>query len=163
MQPHEIERLVSNDVEPIISRFNLSYSTLINLHATLGERLHEAWERSFNNFQWSRMSRKKREKNEEKQRLAIARALLKDPPILILDEATSQLDSEAEAQLQRALDNLMRGRTSLVIAHRLSTIKRADRILVMDAGRIVEEGSHEQLLERGGIYKHLYDLQFRDS
>ena len=99
----------------------------------------------------------------QRQRLAIARALLKDPPILILDEATSQLDSEAEAVLQKALANLMKGRTALVIAHRLSTIQRADRILVMDEGRIVEEGDHEQLLARGGIYKHLYDLQFRDG
>ncbi len=99
----------------------------------------------------------------ERQRLAIARALLKDPPILILDEATSHLDSESEALVQKALYRLMSGRTALVIAHRLSTVQRADRILVMDAGRVVEEGSHDQLLAAGGIYKRLFDLQFQDS
>ena len=97
----------------------------------------------------------------QRQRLAIARALLKDAPILILDEATSQLDMESEALVQRALANLVRGRTTLVIAHRLSTVQRADRIVVMDRGRIVEQGSHRELLERGGLYRRLYDLQFR--
>ena len=99
----------------------------------------------------------------QRQRLAIARALSKDPPILILDEATSHLDSESEALVQKALYNLMRDRTALVIAHRLSTIKRADRILVMEAGRIVEEGSHQDLLAAGGVYRRLHDLQFRES
>ncbi len=98
----------------------------------------------------------------ERQRLAIARALFKDPPILILDEATSNLDSESEALVQKALYHLMTGRTALVIAHRLSTVKRADRILVMKAGQVVEEGSHDQLLAAGGIYKRLFDLQFQD-
>ncbi len=98
----------------------------------------------------------------ERQRLAIARALLKDPPILILDEATSNLDSEAEALVQKALYRLMSGRTALVIAHRLSTVKRADRILVMEAGRVVEEGNHEQLLAAGGKYRRFFDLQFQD-
>jgi ATP-binding cassette, subfamily B, bacterial MsbA len=97
----------------------------------------------------------------QRQRLAIARALLKNAPILILDEATSQLDSESEALVQKALYNLMQGRTTLVIAHRLSTVMKANRILVMDAGRVVEEGSHEELLALGGAYKRLYDLQFR--
>jgi subfamily B ATP-binding cassette protein MsbA len=97
----------------------------------------------------------------ERQRVAIARALLKDPPILILDEATSALDSEAEREVQKALDNLIQGRTTLVIAHRLSTIRHADRIVVLEDGRIVEEGRHEDLLARGGVYAKLYYLQFR--
>jgi subfamily B ATP-binding cassette protein MsbA len=97
----------------------------------------------------------------QRQRLAIARALLKNAPILILDEATSHLDSESEALVQKALYNLMQGRTTLVIAHRLSTVTRADRIVVMEAGRIVEEGSHRELLALGGSYKRLFDLQFR--
>ena len=99
----------------------------------------------------------------QRQRLAIARALVKDPPILILDEATSHLDSESEALVQKALGNLMVGRTALVIAHRLSTIQRSDRILVMAAGRIVEEGTHQELLAGGGVYQRLYELQFRDE
>ncbi|HEY2294317.1 MAG TPA: ABC transporter ATP-binding protein [Thermoanaerobaculia bacterium] len=97
----------------------------------------------------------------QRQRLAIARALLKNAPILILDEATSHLDSESEALVQKALYNLMQGRTTLVIAHRLSTVTRADRIVVMEAGRIIEEGSHRELLALGGSYKRLFDLQFR--
>jgi subfamily B ATP-binding cassette protein MsbA len=97
----------------------------------------------------------------QRQRLAIARALFKNPPILILDEATSQLDSESEALVQKALGNLMQGRTTLVIAHRLATVTRADRIVVMEEGRIVEEGNHGELLKRDGIYKRLYDLQFK--
>ncbi len=98
----------------------------------------------------------------QRQRLAIARALLKNAPMLILDEATSHLDTESEVLVQRAISNLMAGRTSLVIAHRLSTITRADRIIVLDAGQILESGTHEELLARGGPYKRLYDLQFRD-
>jgi subfamily B ATP-binding cassette protein MsbA len=97
----------------------------------------------------------------ERQRLAIARALLKDPPILILDEATSSLDSKAEREVQKALDNLIQGRTTIVIAHRLSTIRNADRILVLEEGRIVEEGRHADLLARGGVYAKLYYLQFQ--
>jgi subfamily B ATP-binding cassette protein MsbA len=97
----------------------------------------------------------------ERQRLAIARALFKDAPILILDEATSQLDTESENEVQKALRNLMRGRTTLVIAHRISTIVSADEIVVMEHGSIVEQGSHEDLLERGGVYRRLYDLQFK--
>jgi subfamily B ATP-binding cassette protein MsbA len=97
----------------------------------------------------------------QRQRLAIARALLKNAPILILDEATSHLDSQSEALVQKALYNLMQGRTTLVIAHRLSTVTRADRIVVVEAGRIVEEGSHRELLALGGSYKRLFDLQFR--
>jgi subfamily B ATP-binding cassette protein MsbA len=99
----------------------------------------------------------------ERQRISIARALLKNAPILILDEATSSLDSESEIEVQKALEFLMQGRTTLVIAHRLSTIRRADRIVVISNGGVIEEGSHEELLERGGEYKKLYLLQFIDS
>jgi len=98
----------------------------------------------------------------ERQRLAIARAILRDPPILILDEATSALDSESERIVQLALSNLMKNRTTLVIAHRLSTIQKADRIVVMERGQIVEVGSHDDLLERGGVYKRLHAIQFQD-
>jgi ATP-binding cassette, subfamily B, bacterial MsbA len=98
----------------------------------------------------------------QRQRLAIARAVYKDAPILILDEATSALDSESERLVQQALERLMQGRTSLVIAHRLSTIERADRIVALDGGRVVEQGSHAQLLARGGLYARLHALQFRN-
>jgi subfamily B ATP-binding cassette protein MsbA len=99
----------------------------------------------------------------ERQRLAIARALLKNAPVLILDEATSALDSESEALVQSALHNLMSGRTVLVIAHRLSTVRRADRIVVIDNGRISEIGAHQELMNRLGTYRRLYDLQFADG
>ncbi len=99
----------------------------------------------------------------QRQRLAIARALLKDPPILILDEATSNLDSESEYFVQQALFNLLKGRTTLVIAHRLATILNAHRIVVLDGGRVVEEGTHQELLDRGGLYAQLCEREFRAS
>jgi subfamily B ATP-binding cassette protein MsbA len=99
----------------------------------------------------------------ERQRLAIARALLKNAPILVLDEATSALDTQSERLVQRALSNLMQGRTTIVIAHRLTTVHNADRIVVLDRGRLVDTGTHEQLMSRGGIYRDLYELQFADD
>lgn len=99
----------------------------------------------------------------QKQRLSIARAILKNPPILILDEATSSLDTASEIMVQRALENLMNDRTAFVIAHRLSTVRRANRILVMEKGRIAESGTHDELLASNGIYKRLYSLQFDDA
>jgi subfamily B ATP-binding cassette protein MsbA len=98
----------------------------------------------------------------QRQRLAIARAVLRNSPILILDEATSALDTESEREVQAELDKLMLGRTTLCIAHRLSTILHADRIVVLDHGRIAETGTHAELMEQGGLYRKLYDLQFRD-
>jgi ATP-binding cassette, subfamily B, bacterial len=96
----------------------------------------------------------------QRQRIALARAILRDAPILLLDEATSALDAESEVAVQRALERVMQNRTTLVIAHRLATVQRATRILVMDQGRIVEEGRHGDLVRRGGLYSRLAELQF---
>ena len=98
----------------------------------------------------------------QKQLLTIARVILADPKILILDEATSSIDTRTEIQIQSAMDNLMKGRTSFIIAHRLSTIKNADLILVMNHGDIVEQGTHEQLLAKNGFYADLYNSQFEE-
>jgi subfamily B ATP-binding cassette protein MsbA len=97
----------------------------------------------------------------ERQRIAIARALYKNPSILIFDEATSALDSESELLVQEAIDRLMKNRTTFVIAHRLSTIQNADKIVVIDEGRIVQTGKHKELIEEEGLYKKLYEMQFK--
>jgi len=99
----------------------------------------------------------------QRQRIAIARALLKDAPLLVLDEATSALDTESERHIQAALEEVILGRTTLVIAHRLSTIEQADVILVMDKGQLVEQGSHQELMDKEGIYARLHQLQFQSS
>ncbi|MEO6390296.1 MAG: ATP-binding cassette domain-containing protein, partial [Pyrinomonadaceae bacterium] len=99
----------------------------------------------------------------QRQRLAIARAVLADAPVLVLDEATSALDAESERLVQRALANLVKDRTTIVIAHRLSTVRRANQIIVLERGRIIETGTHTQLLARGGVYQRLYELQFADD
>ncbi|MGH7732317.1 MAG: ATP-binding cassette domain-containing protein, partial [Gemmatimonadales bacterium] len=99
----------------------------------------------------------------QRQRIAIARALLRDPPILLLDEATSALDTESERLVQEAIERLMQDRTVLVIAHRLATVRNADRILVIEDGRIVEQGTHDDLYRGGGMYRRLYDMQFREE
>ena len=99
----------------------------------------------------------------QKQRISIARAFLKDPSILILDEATSALDNMTEMQVQSALSELAKGRTTIVVAHRLSTVKNADEILVIENGKITERGNHEGLVESGGLYAELYRYQFREN
>ena len=96
----------------------------------------------------------------QKQRLAISRALLKNPPILILDEATSALDTESEKKVQKAIEALMKDRTTLVIAHRLSTVQNADKIIVIDRGKVIETGTHQKLYDQNGVYRKLYDIQF---
>jgi subfamily B ATP-binding cassette protein MsbA len=99
----------------------------------------------------------------QRQRIALARVFLKDPAVVVLDEATSSLDNESERLIEDALGKLLVGRTTLIIAHRLSTVQRADRLVVLDHGRIVEEGTHAALLERGGLYARLYQRQFREG
>ena len=96
----------------------------------------------------------------QRQRVSIARVILKDPPIVMFDEATSNIDTETEVKIREALDDLTKGRTTIIIAHRLSTIHGVDRIIVVDHGRIVEDGTHETLMGRGGVYSRLYDAQF---
>ena len=99
----------------------------------------------------------------QKQRIAIARAILRDAPVLLLDEATSALDAESERAVQDAVDSLSQGRTTLIVAHRLATVKKADRIIVLDQGRVVAQGPHDRLVSEGGLYARLARLQFTDG
>ena len=99
----------------------------------------------------------------QKQRIAIARAILRDAPVLLLDEATSALDAESERAVQQAVDALSKGRTTIIVAHRLATVKKADRIIVLDRGRIVAQGTHDALVAEGGLYARLARLQFTDG
>ncbi|NNM98743.1 MAG: ATP-binding cassette domain-containing protein, partial [Candidatus Eremiobacteraeota bacterium] len=146
---------------------NLRYSrpdaTLAQIHeATRAANIHDFIETLPQGYETVVGERGHKLSGGERQRLAIARVLLKNPRILILDEATSALDSENEAAIQSALERLMRGRTSMVIAHRLSTVVNADTIFVVEGGRIVESGSHDELLARDGVYARLYRTQFRE-
>ena len=99
----------------------------------------------------------------QKQRIAIARAILRDAPVLLLDEATSALDAENERLVQNAFDHLSKGRTTIIVAHRLATVKKADRIIVLDKGKIVAQGNHDQLISEKGLYAHLASLQFTNG
>ncbi len=124
---------------------------------------HDFIERSSEGYDAFLGERGTRLSGGQRQRLAIARAILRDAPILLLDEATSALDAESELKVQEALENLMKDRTTIVIAHRLATVKKADRIIVLDEGKIVAEGTHDALVKKGGLYKRLADLQFGES
>ena len=152
--------LFNDTVRANIAYGDLSKSTNDILEAAKAAYAHDFITRLPDGYETVIGERGCRISGGEGQRIAIARAILKDAPLLILDEATSSLDAEAEAEVQKALENLMKGRTTLVIAHRLSTVKNADRILVMSDGVIVEEGDHDSLMAEGGEYFRLYQMQF---
>ncbi|MBI4081833.1 MAG: ATP-binding cassette domain-containing protein [Candidatus Lambdaproteobacteria bacterium] len=147
---------------------NIAYGNITRPHATIVEAARAANAHDFimrlpNGYETYIGEGGMELSGGQRQRIAIARALIKDAPILILDEATSALDSESEREVQEAIENLVKNRTTLVIAHRLSTVRKADRIYVLDKGRVVEQGQHRELLRRGGQYKRLYEMQFRDA
>jgi subfamily B ATP-binding cassette protein MsbA len=146
-------------------RANIAYAIPDATEAAIVQAAHAANAHEFiarlpNGYDTILGERATRLSGGQRQRIAIARAILRDPPILIFDEATSSLDSESERLVQDAIERLLEGRTVFVIAHRLSTIRHADLILVLDAGRIVQSGRHEELLAEGGLYRHLHRLQF---
>jgi ATP-binding cassette subfamily B protein len=124
---------------------------------------HDFIERLPGGYQYNVMERGATLSSGQAQLISFIRALVYNPSILVLDEATSSVDTETEMLIQRAIENLMQGRTSIVIAHRLSTIQKADKILVLEKGEIKEMGTHQQLLKLGGYYKRLYDLQFNSG
>jgi subfamily B ATP-binding cassette protein MsbA len=149
-------------------RNNIRYSRRGASDAEVEEAARQAYADDFirllpNGYDTSIGDRGLRLSGGQRQRICIARAILRDAPILILDEATSALDTESEAMVQKALANLMQNRTTFVIAHRLSTIIHADKIAVLEDGRLVEVGTHQELLKSGGPYHRLYEMQFRDQ
>ncbi len=155
--------LFNDTIRNNIAYGNLSASDADIIAAAEAAHAHDFIQRFQDGFNTVVAERGVRLSGGERQRICIARALLKNAPILILDEATSSLDSESESVVQKALENLMKGRTTFVIAHRLSTVRSADRIIVIADGRILEEGKHEELLARDGEYRKLYDMQFRGN
>ncbi len=156
------ETILFNDTVSANIAYGLSNTSQKDIeHAAKVANAHDFIQRMPNKYQTVIGDRGMKLSGGERQRLSIARAVLKNPPILILDEATSALDTESEMLVQEAIHNLMKGRTVLVIAHRLSTIKHADRILVLEGGKVAEAGSHDELVKHDGIYRRLYELQFR--
>jgi ATP-binding cassette subfamily B protein len=173
VEPRELrERIALVPQDPVIfgatARENLRYGRLEATDAEIeaaarSAEAHEFLERLPQGYDSELGEHGSRLSGGQQQRLAIARALLKDAPILLLDEATSALDAQSERAVQQALERLMAGRTTLVIAHRLATVLKADRIVVMDAGRVIAQGTHAQLMAEGGLYAELARLQFDHS